>query len=152
TDGEKLPVRAMGEAYGIACLTYTQTFHCKRQVESTTGRVHVMRHIELFKMSFPAKPAQAIFDTYKESTEYSYIFYNNFIPARLVTVKHYQTEIITETQDFEKVKKVILEEAEKQAESLAASEGKVTKTETKVIDKGDIKYIQTTVEVEKSFL
>lgn len=103
-------------------------------------------------MSFPAKPAKPKFDTYKEIIEYSYIFYNNFIPARLVTVKHYQTEIITETQDFEKVKKIILEEAEKQAESQVAGEGKVTKTQTNVIDKGDIKYIQTTVEVEKSFL
>lgn len=152
TDGERLPVRAMGEAYGIASVTYTQTFYCKRQVESTTGRVQTMRHIELFGMSFPAKPAKPKFDTYKEIIEYSYIFYNNFIPARLVTVKHYQTEIITETQDFEKVKKIILEEAEKQAESQVAGEGKVTKTQTNVIDKGDIKYIQTTVEVEKSFL
>jgi similar to stage IV sporulation protein len=151
-DGERLPVRAMGEVYGIARLSYIETYNCKVQVESPTGRVQEHRLIELFGARFPAKLPETSFKSYKTETEYSYIFYNNFLPAKSVTVKYLETEIITEYRDFEKVKKIVTEEARKNAEERAAALGRVVKTETKVTGGGSVKYIQTIVEVEKSLI
>lgn len=151
-DGQRYPVKAMGEVYGNTSITYTQTFYCKKQVLSPTGKKQVCRYIELFGQLFPAKPKQAKFSSYTTESEYSYIFYNNFLPARLFTVTYHQMEVITLTEDFEKVKRIIIDEAEQKAASAAAKEGRIIEMNTQVKDAEDIKYIQTIITIEKSFL
>lgn len=149
-DGERLPVRALGEVYGIARLSYIETFNCKRQVESPTGRVEEHRQIEFFGARFPQNLPKTSYTSYKTETQESYIFYNNLLPAKLLTVRYAETEIITEYQDFEKVKKVVIAEAKLTAERRAAEQGGVVNSQTKVMGKGSVRYIQTIVEVEKS--
>jgi hypothetical protein len=101
-------------------------------------------------MKFPISSAD-VYPSCDTEINSSYIFKNNFLPARLITVTYYEKVRVTVTQDFEKVKKIITEEAEKKAATKAQKEGRITETITAVKDEGDIKYIITKVYVEKSF-
>ena len=151
-DGTQIPVRAMGEAYGVVELNYSEIFENSKIVLSRTGKVTEYQHIEFYGMNFPQKNVNIAYNTYETETHYSYIFKNNFLPARLVTVKYFETESCIVTEDFERVKKILIPEAEKKAVTNAQQEGKVISFETVIKDEGKIKYINTKVLVEKSFL
>lgn len=151
-DGERIPVRAMGEAYGMVELTYTETFEGVRTELSRTGRFIEQSHIDFLGLVFPVKKPQAAYTTYETETESCYIYYNFFLPARLITVRHYETELVTVKEDFEKVRKVVIEEAERKALELAEKEGRVTGSSTVVRQEGETRYIDVTVRIEKSFI
>ncbi len=149
-DGSRIPVRAMGEAYGVVELVYTEVFERVKSIECRSGRSITEKHIEFAGMKFPISSAD-VYPSCDTEINSSYIFKNNFLPARLITVTYYEKVRVTVTQDFEKVKKIITEEAEKKAATKAQKEGRITETITAVKDEGDIKYIITKVYVEKSF-
>jgi similar to stage IV sporulation protein len=150
-DGTRIPVRAMGEAYGICELDFTEIFESVKTVKSRTGNSTVMRHIECFGMNFPAKEQTSPYQSYETETESRYLYKNNFLPARLVTTVYYETVTVTVKEDFEKVRKLIIEQAEKKARTAAEKEGKITSLLTSVKDQGNIKYINTKVFIEKTF-
>ena len=150
--GERIPLRAMGEAYGVVELVYTERFECVRTELSRTGRFAEQIYIELFGLAFPVKRPDAGYATFEEETESCFIFFNNFLPARLVTVRRYETEPVTVREDFEKVKKVLVEEAQRKALEQAEKEGRVLGSSVSIRDEGDIKYIEVTLSVEKSLL
>lgn len=150
-DGTRLPVRAIGEAYGEAVVNYTEIFLCKKTVQSRTGAYVVNSHIDTFGVIFPVKKAQHNFlYTESESTEI-YMFYNTILPSKLITTTIYETEAVEVREDFEKVKKLIIENAEQSAVINAEKEGKIIHMETKVEGTDDVKNIVTTVHIEKSF-
>lgn len=150
-DETQIPVRAMGEVYGVIELSYNQIFECEKTVQSRSGNCITQSYIEIFGMNFPQKNIDIAYNNYETETKYSYIFKNNFLPAKLVTTNFYETKSVTLTQDFEKAKKVLIENAEKEAKQKAEQQGKVIEIITTVEDKGQIKYINTMVKVEKSF-
>lgn len=151
-DGERIPLRAMGEAYGVVELTYTETFYSVRTELSRTGRLAEQSYIDFFGLIFPVKKPAAEYASFEEEVDSCFIFFNNFLPAKLVTVRRYETEPVTVREDFEKVKKVLIEEAERKALEQAEKEGRVLSSNTSIKDEGDVKHIVVTVSVEKSFL
>jgi similar to stage IV sporulation protein len=150
-DGTRIPVRAMGEAYGIFELEFTEIFESVKTVKSRNGNSTAIRHIECFGINFPAREPRPPYQSYETETTSGYLYKNNFLPARLVTTVYYETVTVTVKEDFEKVKKLITEQAEKKARAAAEKEGKITSLVTSVEDHGNIKYINTRVFIEKTF-
>lgn len=149
-NGERIQLRAMGEAYGVIELDYSEPFYKEKTILSRSGRKTTVQYIEFFGMNFPQKTPQITYTTYETEQTYSYMFNNNFLPAKLVTITYYETLSVTVTEDFEKVKTTLISEAEKKAIEDAKDKGKVTSFQTTLKEEDKIIYIQTKVFAEKS--
>lgn len=150
--GQQIPVRAMGIVCGNAQVLYTEIFDPNRTELVRTGEIFEQSYINAFGAIFPIKNKEVPFTSFDMEERQAYLAKNTIITWTMVTRTYYRTELQKVYEDFDKSKKYLVEEAERKATEKAEKLGKVTGLSTEIKDQSDIKHINVTVVIEKSFI
>lgn len=148
------PVGAAGEVYGVAEVVYEEVFNGLTFQPYRTGRQVTRTYLSLYGKTFPQEiPAQPEDFLFFERTEQErWLAEGLLLPVRLHRVTYYEIAYAEVFEDFEKVKKVLIEEAEARAAEEAAAKGEIQSSSTEILETGGGKLIRVRTEVRFSLV
>ncbi len=147
-------VGAAGEVYGVAEVVHEEVFNGLSFQPYRTGRQVSGSYLSLFGMTFPrtpiSQPEEFLFC--ERTVSESWLFPDLLLPVRLCRVTFHEIAYAEVCEDFEKVKKVLIEEAEARAAEEAGQRGEILNSSTDVLDTEGGKLIRVTATVRFSLL
>jgi len=146
--GDQVPVRALGEAYAEIELSYTVEFYSVRQELARTGNSVTEAYVLVFGGQYPKQRNENKYKNFETEYSESFVTYNNFLPLSQKTVTYYELEEVTVREDFEKIKRALVSDAEEKATADALKTGRILSCKTDIINEGNCKKIVTKIKVE----
>lgn len=149
-DGSYEVVPADGKVFGTHTVEYVKKFESVVVTPYRTGRQETVYRYEIFGTEFPRRELECEFLSYEIEQRVTWLFPNTFVPIRRRTLTVYEIAYEEVVEDFEKVKKVLTEEAEKEALEQAAALGEVREKQIEIIDTaiGKDIVVKVTVQLE----
>lgn len=149
-DGSFVSVPADGKIYGVHTAEHVKKFDSVVVTPYRTGNIQTLYRYEAFGLSFPNRGFDCSFASYEVEEQVTYLFPNTFLPFRRRLLTLYELAYEEIEEDFEKVKKVLLEEAEREALEQYGALGEIQEKQIEVIDTvtGKDIVVRMTIRVE----
>lgn len=146
-DGSYEVVPADGKVFGTHTVEYVKSFQSVTVIPYRTGRSETVCRYEAFGTEFPKREFACAFSAYEVEQSSVWLFPNTFLPIVRKTLTVYEIAYGEVSEDFEKVGKVLTEDAEREALERAAELGEVLEKQTKIVDTAVGKDIEVRVTV-----
>lgn len=146
-DGSYEVVPADGKVFGTCTVEYVKKFESTVIEPYRTGRQATVYRYEIFGAEFPEREFACEFSAYEVEQRVTWLFPDTFLPIRRRTLTVYELAYEEIFEDFEKVGKVLTEEAEREALEQASALGEVLETRIEITDTAAGKDISVKVAV-----